>query len=157
MRDWRRLGYWRTDVSIDRSVSELRKALGRHGIGALRTTTAEDPWTILVEWEQPTRANVDMVVTFEVTIPADELKRYTAAQVDGIKRQAVRLIFHTVKNMLDAVEAGIIALDEAFMSHFTTYRGGARITVGELVFEQIAQTGQLAPALVQRALPAGKP
>jgi hypothetical protein len=152
-RDWRRLPYWQSTTSVERSLEELIGWLSRHDIDAVRTTRYRDPWRLMVEWEQQV-GGVAVVVAFDVSVTEEELDEYTARQASLILNQAGRLLWHTVKNLIAATEAGIIGLEDAVLPFVRTYSGGEETTVGALVRTQIQTAGDLGPAIVQRALPA---
>lgn len=156
MRNWSRLPYWKTEVSVDKSLAEIHRELDRYGIDAVRVTKRREPWGVEVEWEQPaTDKQIPVVVSFEISIDDTELDEYTPAQRAKIPMQAARLLFFTIKNLLAAVDCGLLTSDEAFLSRFQTWQGGQKTTVGHLVLKQIESTGQIGPGIIQRALPAG--
>lgn len=155
-RDWKRLPYWGTEVSIDKSLQEIHRQLDRYGIDAVRVTKRRDPWGVTVEWEMPaTEKQIPVVVSFEIEVDDSELWEYTATQQKRIPLQAGRLLFHTIKNLLAAVDMGLLTYDEAFLSRFQTWQGGQATTVGKLVLQQLASAGAIGPAIIQKALPAG--
>src|SRR5680860_1117030 len=140
-RDWRKLPYWNTGVSIDKSLGEISKELEKRGITTLRTTRRESPFAVVVEWEQEVR-EVLAVVAFSIEVQDEELRKFTKRQKDTVRQQAVRLIFHTVKNLLAAVDAGLITIEEAFLSNIQTWDEGCPTTVGELILSRIEKSGQ---------------
>jgi hypothetical protein len=152
MRDWRKLPYWQSATSVEKSMEEITSYLNRHDIDAVRITRYRDPWRIEVEWES-TVAGVPVVVAFEVTVDPAETKGMTARQAGLVQNQAARLLWHTIKNLVAAAEAGIVGLDDISMPFVRTYAGGEQTTVGALVRAQIQAAGQLGPMIVQRALP----
>jgi hypothetical protein len=154
MRDWRKLPYWQSTVSVEKSLEELTSYLNRHDIDAVRTTRYRDPWRIMLEWEQQV-AGVAVVVAFDVTVPEEELKGFTSRQADLVLNQAARLLWHTIKNLVAAAEAGIIGLDDVVLPFVRTYAGGEPTTIGALVQVQIRNSGELGPTIVQKALPSG--
>jgi len=150
-RDWRKLPYWQTSATIDKSLHEIGRELERRGITTVRTTRTSSPLAVVIEWEQEVRG-VAVVVQFEVKLEDHELYDFTKNQAEGVQRQAVRLLYHTVKNILAAVDAGIITLDEAFLANIQTWKEGLPITVGDLFLEEIERRGQLGPTITA-ALP----
>ncbi|MHB8867463.1 MAG: hypothetical protein ACYC6T_08150 [Thermoleophilia bacterium] len=152
-RDWRRLPYWQSTTSVERSLEELTGYLSRHDIDAVRTTRYRDPWRLQVEWEQQV-GGVAVVVSFDVTVSDEELEEYTARQAGLVQNQAARLLWHTVKNLIAATEAGIIGLEDAVLPFVRTHANGKPTTVGALVRAQIRTAGDLGQTIVQRALPA---
>lgn len=154
MRDWRRLPYWQTTVSVARSVEELHSLLDRYGVTAVRQTTGRDPWRLLLEWQMEIRG-IPVVVAFDISVTDEELAGYTAKHQEAIPAQAARLVAHTVKNLLAAADAGLVSMEEVFLSRVQTHRAGEPVSVGELVLDQIERAGQLGPAIVQQALPKG--
>lgn len=145
-RNWKKLPYWGTTVSIHKSMGEIEKELHKRGIETMRSTRRESPFTVLVEWEQEIRG-VRAVVAFSITIEDSEIRGMTDKQRAAVKRQGVRLIFHTVKNLLAAVDGGLITLEEAFLPNVQTWRAGEPTTVGELVLAQIERSGELGPTI----------
>lgn len=157
MRDWRRLPYWRTDVPVEKSIAELQRLLNRYGVSAVRTTTERDPWRLVVEWEYPVGpSKTPVIVMLDVTLDPAELRPYTPAQQAQVRNQAARLMMHTLKNLLAAVDAGLISIDEVFMPHFQTWANGQQTTVGKLLSAEIESRGALGPAIVQRAIGDGR-
>lgn len=156
MRDWSRLPYWKTEVSVDKSLAEIHRELDRYGIDAVRVTKRREPWGVEVEWEQPaTEARIPVVVSFEIAIDDAELDGYSSAQRTKIPAQAARLLYFTIKNLLAAVDCGLLTPDEAFLARFQTWQGSHKTTVGNLVLKQIETAGQIGPGIIQRALPPG--
>jgi hypothetical protein len=155
MRDWRRLPYWGTDVALERSVGELYTLLMKAGVQAYRVTQQPPPaWKLMVEWEQKIGEAV-VVVSFDIAVDQAELRLYTERQQEQIRKQAARLMWHTIKNLIAAHEAGLISMNELFLAKMQTYQNGHPVNVGHLVMAQIETAGQLGPAIIQRALPAG--
>lgn len=156
-REWKQLPYWGTEVSIDKSLQEIHRELDRYGVDAVRVTQRRNPWGLLVEWEMPiTEKAIPVLVTFDIEIDDEELEYYTPGQQRKIPLQAARLLFYTIKNLLAAVECGLLTTEEAFLARFQTWAAGKPVHVGALVLEQIRQQGSLGPTIGRLALPAGK-
>jgi hypothetical protein len=156
VRDWKSLPYWGTEVSIDKSLQEIHRELDRYGVDAVRVTQRRNPWGIVVEWEiTVTEKSIPVLVTFDIQVDDAELEGYTASQQRKIPLQAARLLFYTIKNLLAAVECGLLTPEEAFLARFQTWAAGKPVPVGDLVLEQIRQQGSLGPTIGRLALPAG--
>ena len=158
IRDWRRLPYWGSQTEVESTIGDIYKSLAKAGLENYRVTrqaTGGD-WTLIVQWEQVVGES-PVLVTIDATVSTAELKNYTPAQGKAILRQAARLLWHTIKNLLAAEEAGFISLNEIFLSRMQTWTSsGEPTTVGALMLEKIAAHGTLGPVFERLQLPAAK-
>lgn len=157
MRDWRRLPYWGTTVAVESTIGDIYKLLAKVGVRAYRVTQQPEPeWKLLVEWEQTVGENV-IVVAFEIVVADEELQEFTDRQAAAVRAQAARLVFHTIKNLVAAHEAGLITLNEIFLARMQTYGpDGQPASVGDLVLRQMETAGQIGPTIIRKALPGGQ-
>jgi hypothetical protein len=153
MRDWRELPYWGTEVEVERSIAEIQRLLHKRGVEVFQVSQRYNPWGIMLGWEMSVEA-IPVMVSFDLLLETDELRGMTPKQAEAVPRQAMRLLFYTIKNLLAAVDCGIMSMESAFMAKFQTYRDGFPVSVGDLLVEQIKNQGALGPT-IRLALPAG--
>lgn len=143
-----------TDVSKDRSLAEIERSIVRYGAtGFIYGWNGNDAMIGFVVKGRQIKLTVPMPDRNSRAIthtPQTRVLRSQTAQreaYDQAVRQRWRALALYVKATLEAVEAGIIQFEDAFLA-YTALPGGA--TVGQWMQPQIAQayeTGQLPPLL----------
>ena len=143
-----------TEVSSDRSRSEIEKNLMRYGANKFMYGWDEQMATIAFEMScrqiqfrlpMPNRTSNEFTRT-----PTGKL-RTSQMQIDAAYEQAVRQRWRAlalvIKAKLEAVEAGITEFEDEFLAHIVLPDGN---TVGRWMAPQVAhayQTGKMPPLL----------
>jgi len=148
-----------TDVSLQRSVSDLEKLIRSKGFGGFVQGIADD--RLVIAFSSAEGRQVRFIVA--VREPDDELllhmrkvikasygKLPTNAQEawEQHRRQLGRALLLTVKAKIECIEAGIETFEDAFMSQLTLPDGR---TVGTMVkgeLKQLYSGGQTPPRLL---------
>jgi len=136
-----------TSVSLFKTQDDLEKLLSRHGIKKSRWSHfaegEDEPGTVRFEFEWLRDASSVLGFRLEVSY------QYEAGPRGGnqgtTREQAGRALFWHIKNLFDAVDYGIVDLEQAFMPHLLTDGDD-----GPTLYEQ------LAPKLGMPLLTAGK-
>lgn len=152
-----------TEVSTDKSLSEIRTTLRRYG--ARQFAFAEEDGLAVIGFTAH-----DRQVRFVLRLPDPDDKTFTRTptgrartaakareEYDTAVKQVFRVFALVVKAKLEAVESGLVSFQSEFLAHLVLPGG---VTVGDLVEPRIVeayQTGQV-PALLpdyRRAITAG--
>jgi len=144
----------KTEVSKDRSLAEIESTLTRYGAtGFIYGWSGDQAMVGFVVRGRQIRLTVPMPSKQDRAIthtPTTRVLRSPQAQreaYDQAVRQRWRAVALYVKATLEAVEAGIISFEDAFLA-YTALPGGG--TFGECAQPQIAQayeTGHMPPLL----------
>jgi len=144
----------RTEVSKDRSLAEIERSIVRYGAtGFIYGWSGESAMIGFVVRNRQIKLTVPMPdrnsQAFTHTPQTRVRRSATAAQeaYDQAIKQRWRALALYVKATLEAVEAGIITFDDAFLA-YTSLPGGA--TVAQWIQPQIDQayeTGHIMPLL----------
>lgn len=142
-----------TDVSSDRSRSEIERTLQRYGATAFMYGWNGN--VALIQFEMGNRR-----IKFQLKMPdrtSDEFtltetgKQRADTQIEKAYEQATRQRWRAlalvIKAKLEAVESGISEFEEEFLAHIVLPNGQ---TIGEYSIPQIAQvyeTGEMQPLL----------
>lgn len=144
----------RTEVASDRSRAEIERTLARYGCDAF-----------VYGWE----GNRAMIafrmkgrrIQFELPLPDKRSKEFQFTPAKGLRRtpeqaqtaweqatrQRWRALALYVKATLEAVEAGIVTMEDAFLA-WTALPGGASVSVWlQPQIEQAYTTGHMPPLL----------
>lgn len=141
----------RTEVSKDRSLAEIERSIARYGAtGFMYGWSGDSAMIGFVVKERQMRLTVPMPDYADFELTASGRARSDTAVIearDQAIRQRWRALALYVKATLEAVDAGIITLDDAFLA-YTALPNGA--TVGQWMQPQIAQayqSGKMPPLL----------
>jgi len=136
-----------TNVSSDRSRSEIERTLKRYGADSFMYGTRGS--TAAVQFEGKGRR-----ILFRLELPDPDSREYTHSSTGRVRRsneqacrQRWRALALIIKAKLEAVEAGISSFELEFQPYRILPNGG---TVGEWVLPQIAlayETEQMPPML----------
>lgn len=133
----------KTSVPIDRSQSEIRKILGKHG--ATGFAYGEQGPLSIVMFELAGRR-----IKFILPMPTAPSKNATQASIrtfDQLCRSRWRCLVLAIKAKLECVESGITTLEQEFMAHIVLPSGA---TVGQVMLPQIEssyRSGKMPPLL----------
>ena len=143
-----------TSVSLDTSVAEIRRTIGKYG--ATRFGYLHDQHAVMIAFEMRDRR-----IRFSVPLPDPRAREFTHTAVKGWQRepeqvqaayeqavkQKFRALLLTIKAKLESVEAGIETFEEAFMATIVMPDGS---TVGEWAEPQVRQmylSGKMPPLI----------
>jgi hypothetical protein len=135
-----------TSVSVDRSRAELEALLGRFGV---------DGFAYAWEGGMETVGFVYTGKRIRLSIALPERDQFRAQTAwDQERRRRLRVLVLAIKALLVAVEDGVVAFEDAFLSWLVTPGGQ---TIGELVAPELAaavERGVLPPLMLpNRCLP----
>ena len=143
-----------TSVPVDRTMAEIRRTLTR--FKAEEFVYGERPDTIMVGFvikgvqmrlQVPLPDPDDIGFTLTPTGKQRVAEAATKAHEDEVKRRW-RSLANFIKATLDAVESGIITLEEGFLAHMVLPNGR---TVGQEAIPELQHmlaSGKLPPALI---------
>lgn len=136
--------YESTSVPVDRSQSAIRKLLQQYGASdfAFGEAQARGKRNALVTFKHDGLA-IRMLVPFR-----EFASRAGAAEKE--ERRVWRVIFHTLKARMVAVEAEVETLEQAFLAHVVNPASGMT------VYEELSSRGELALPRPLPALEAGE-
>jgi hypothetical protein len=122
---------------MNRTQDELERLLGKHDIRASRwthyTELSDQPGVVRFEFEWRRKDGGTLGYRIEVSYKRKAGPR--GGQTGTTREQAARALYWHVKNLLDAVDYGIVELEEAFFPHMLG-PGGA--TIFEEAREQLS-------------------
>jgi hypothetical protein len=143
----------RTEVSSDKSRTEIERTLRRYGAGAFAYGWAGNEAHVMFEM-------VGRRIQFRLPLPNPTDKKFTQTptgrdrsgaaaerEYEQAVRQRWRALALVIKAKLEAVEAGITTVEDEFLAHIVLPSGG---TVGEWARPQLKEvyaSGQM-PALL---------
>src|SRR5260221_5905790 len=141
-----------TDVSVSRSIDEIRKTIIRFGATNFEIIQSNKYMGVGFEMkERRVRFKIDLPrVEDYARTPAKNIRRSAVEQNkawDQAVRQRHRALLLVIKAKLEAVDSGIETFDEAFMSHLILPAGQ---TMGEWYKPQIEDifSGEMPPLLL---------
>lgn len=148
--------YATTTVAVSKTQDDIRKLLVRYGAKGMQLTEIFDPpslnlrFQVIVEHKEHTA-----LAMVSMEIPTGEEEARNDREAEQYRRQAARALFYYLKAQLEAVDFGLVKLEEAFLAHFEIADKTGRITtIGRFVLpEFVAQQARTVPQL----LPGGKP
>ena len=117
--DRRTKAYAATTVSLASTQEDIRKLLKRYGAKGLQVTEQFDPSVIQLRFQVPVESGEDVGLAFvSMDIPTGEGEARNQKQVEQYRRQAGRALYFYLKTQLEAVDFGLVKLEEAFLAHF---------------------------------------
>ena len=131
----------RTEVSVDRSITEITQLIRR--AGAERIAQAQLPEQLVIQCflaDRMLRFTVRLPLLSDMPARSDSGRSLTDAQLaakrDQAHRQRARALLLVIKAKLESVESGVETFDEAFLANVVMPDGK---TVGELALPTIEQ------------------
>ncbi len=143
-----RIPYSDTTIPKERTKADIEKMLAEHGIQDVQWTTYHGETSLRFLWHVTVKG-VAKEIMFQFTPPIITAKKrvYSATDQRNIKaimqleNTSYRLLWHYLKNKLEAVRWGMESIEREFLSHaVVSLPTGEVTTVGEHiqeVFEQV--------------------
>ena len=136
--------YSDTTIAPERTKADIEKLLKEHGITDIQWTTFQGQTTLRFLW-QLTVKGVEKHIMFQFTppiIPSTKRSwtgmRYEKVNVN-LEATAYRLLWHYLKNKLEAVRWGLESMEKEFLSHaVVALPDGKQTTVGEHIQEVLS-------------------
>lgn len=126
--------YEGTVVPESKSMLDIETLLRRHGVEAIRWTSASDTFRIEFAWPYHGQ---DLAFRIDLNIPrCDEAGRpLPEDKRNQERRRILRVLLNHVKAKLVAVEEGLIDMAQEFMPYLI---GPSNRTLGEVVGQELA-------------------
>jgi hypothetical protein len=149
-----KIPYANTEIAPERTKAEIEKLLKQNGVEDIQWTTIKGETTLKFFWEITMKGEKKRIL-FEFKPPYIPAKRRTWQNnhyemiTVNLESQSFRLLWHYLKNKLDAVRWGLVSMEKEFLSQaLVSLPNGTTTTIGE----QITQVYDLVrqPALEQR-------
>jgi hypothetical protein len=143
-----RIPYSDTTIPKERSKADIELLLTNHGIKDVQWTTYHGETSLRFIWHLTVKG-VEKEIMFQFTPPMIETKKRVWNQTDQrtikatvqLENTAYRLLWHYLKNKLEAVRWGMETLEKEFLSHaVVSLPTGEVTTIGEnitTVFETV--------------------
>lgn len=136
-----RIPYSNTTISPERTKADIEKLLREHGIEDIQWTSFQGKTTLAFAWTFTVNGK-EKGVLFEFSppmIPTTKRTwtgmRYERVTVN-LEATAYRLLWHYLKNKLEAVRWGLESMEKEFLSHAVyQLENGQETTVGEHIEE----------------------
>jgi len=146
-----RIPYSTTTIPPERTKADIEKMLKEYGIQDIQWTTFEGQTSLRFLWKFTIRG-VEKQVMFQFSPPAipSTKRSWTGMRYErvhvNLEATSYRLLWHYLKNKLEAVRWGLQSLEKEFLSQAVmSLPGGGSITVGERIQEVYAAVSS--PAL----------
>lgn len=146
-----RIRYSGTTIAPERTKADIEKLLREHGIEDIQWTSFQGKTTLAFAWTFTVNGK-EKGVLFEFSppmIPTTKRTwtgmRYERVTVN-LEATAYRLLWHYLKNKLEAVRWGLESMEKEFLSHaVVSLPNGKQTTVGDHI-QEVLETVQ-SPAL----------
>ncbi len=134
-----RIPYSDTTIPKERSKADIEKLLEEHGIQDVQWTKYHGETSLKFIWKLTVKG-IEKEIMFMFTPPSIESKRRVWSQTDQktikatvqLENTAYRLMWHYLKNKLEAVRWGMETLEKEFLSHaVVSLPDGSVTTVGD--------------------------
>lgn len=135
--------YEHTTIPPERTKADIETLLRSHGIEDIQWTSYHGETTLKFVWKL-TIKGVTKEIGFQFTPPTIETKKRVWSQQDQrtikatvqLQATAYRLLWHYLKNKLEAVRWGLISMEKEFLSQaIVSLPTGEVTTVGEHITE----------------------
>ena len=135
--------YEHTIIPPERTKADIEKLLNEHGIKDVQWTSYHGETRLRFIWKLTVKG-VEKEIMFEFTPPRIEAKRRIWSQNDNrtikatvqLRATSYRLLWHYLKNKLEAVRWGLEDMEKEFLSHaVVSLPDGREYTVGEHIQE----------------------
>lgn len=143
------LPYYNTTVDAEKSKAEITKLLKKYGSSGIQWTWMSKGGheiEVLRFIHECEIKGVKKGIAFEVKVP--DIERTVGQGYDKKtvphRNQALRLVYHVMKNRLAAIDCGLETFEETFLSKIL-YKlpDGRPATVGDIVMKQIESTKKI--------------
>jgi hypothetical protein len=136
--------YSNTTIPPERTKADIEKLLKEHGVTDIQWTTFEGETTLRFLWKVTVKG-VEKTIMFQFAppvIPSTKRTwtgmRYERVNVN-LEATAYRLLWHYLKNKLEAVRWGLESMEKEFLSHaVVSLPDGKQTTVGEHIQEVLS-------------------
>lgn len=121
-----------TKVTQEKTQSDLKKELAKHGVKASRWTDIEEdrakgePGSLTLEFQRHNEQGILMTYRVSVEYQFIQARGQKAGAMDpegSTAEQAARAIYWHVKNLLDSADYGIVSFEQAMLPHTVTANG----------------------------------
>lgn len=133
------MAYEKTSVDAMKSWGEVCKVLYSHGCEA--TSYAESPEGFIVSFlRRSSVKGVERRIVVKMPVHYDFSKCKTSLQCEQEKRTKWRSLFHYIKATFDAVDKGIVTVEQAFMADVVMkLRSGGETRVIDAIMPQLSR------------------
>lgn len=142
-----KIPYRDTTIPKERTKADIELLLTDHGVGDIQWTTYHGDTTLRFVW-QLTVKGVQKEIMFQFTPPIITANKRIWSQTDQrtikanvqLDNTAYRLLWHYLKNKLEAVRWGMETMEKEFLSHaVVSLPTGEVTTVGEHIHDVLEQ------------------
>ena len=144
--------YANTAVAVSKTQDDIRKLLMRYGAKGMQLTEIFEPPSLNLRFQVIVEdAGQTALAMVSMDIPTGEEEARNQREADQFRRQAARALFYYLKAQLEAVDFGLVKLEEALLvRHFeVTDKQGRLTTVGRFVLpEFVAAQARSVPLLL---------
>jgi hypothetical protein len=143
-----KIPYSNTTISPERSKADIELLLKEHGIINIQWTTYQNKTTLKFLWKVTIKGvEKEIMFTFSPPIIPSRKRSWTGVRYEQItvnlEATSYRLLWHYLKNKLEAVRWGLESMEKEFLSHaVVALPDGSTTTVGdsiEAIYETVRQ------------------
>ena len=143
--------YATTQVTVAKTQEDIRKLLVRYGAKGMQLTEIFEPPSLNLRFQVIVEhAGNTALAMVSMEIPTGEQEAKNEREAEQLRRQSARALFYYLKAQLEAVDFGLVKLEEAFLAHFEIPGAdGQMTTVGKRVLpEFVAASARAVPQLL---------
>lgn len=136
-----KIPYVSTEISPERTQIDIKKMLQENGIRDIQWTTYKGKTSLRFVWMVNIRG-VEKEILFQFVVPNittlkrtwdQKLQRYAKTEV-FLEATSYRLLWHYLRNKLEAVRWGLESMEKEFLSHaVVALPSGEQTTIGERI------------------------
>jgi hypothetical protein len=132
-----KIPYSNTTISPERTKADIEKLLKEHGIIDIQWTSYQGQTTLKFLWKIMVKGvEKEIMFTFSPPIIPSTKRSWTGVRYEKInvnlEATSYRLLWHYLKNKLEAVRWGLESMEKEFLSHaVVALPDGSVTTVGE--------------------------
>lgn len=148
--------YSHTTIAPERTKADIEKLLREHGISDIQWTTYQGKTTLKFIWKLTVKG-IQKEIMFEFSppqIPAIKKSwtgnRYEKVHVN-LEATSYRLLWHYLKNKLEAVRWGLESMEREFLSHVVVALPNGQVTTVGNRIEEVYEAVR-SPALEHKPL-----
>jgi hypothetical protein len=136
-----RVPYSDTTIPKERSKADIEKLLTDHGVQDIQWTTYKGSTSLRFLWHLTVKG-LEKEIMFQFTPPVITAQKRIWSQTDQrnikatvqLDNTAYRLLWHYLKNKLEAVRWGLESMEKEFLSHaVVALPTGQETTIGEQI------------------------
>ena len=144
--------YSNTQVALSKTQESLDKLLAAHGIQANRWThfaeVGAKPGSVVFEFEWR-KTPEKLPLGFKIAVDYKGEGGPQGGQKGTTREQAGRALYWHVKNLFDAVDFGIVDLEQAFMPYLLLPDGDTAYERWAPRFEELLEKAEMPPLLTE--------